>query len=153
MAKRIALDALIDELDMQSDDVTAYLDCETGTVVTIGAEIVSLSEHDETYEWRDWERELIDVLHEVDNGSKRYLQLPSTRDVHEWDIMRRFYETVGDDQVKELLLRTIHGRGAFRRFKDELDRSGLLDRWFDFKRNALSEQAMEWCIKNGIPFK
>ena len=51
------------------------------------------------------------------------------------------------------MLLQIHGRGAFRRFKDELDRSGLLDRWYEFKRNALREQAIEWCTENDIPFK
>jgi Uncharacterised protein family (UPF0158) len=68
-------------------------------------------------------------------------------------IAGRFSNTVVDDQVKELLLRQIRGRGAFRRFKDELDRSGLLDRWYEFKRNALREQAIEWCTENDIPFK
>jgi hypothetical protein len=153
MAKRIVLDDLIDGIDMQNDDVTAYLDCDTGKVMTIGDEIASLSERDEPDEWADWERELIEVLREVEKGSKRYVQLPSTWDVYEWDIMRRFSNTVGDHRVKELLLLQIHGRGAFRRFKDELDRSGLLDRWYEFKRNALREQAIEWCTENDIPFQ
>ena len=150
MAKTIALDDLIDGIDMQSDDVTAYLDRDTGEVMTVGDEIASLSEQGE---WREWERELIEVLRQVEKGSTRYLQLPSKLDTHEWEIMRRFCDTVGDDQIKELLLQAIHGRGAFRRFKDEVGRSGLLNPWFDFKRNALREQAIEWCQDNDIPFK
>jgi hypothetical protein len=121
--------------------------------VAIGDEIVSLSERDETAEWRDWERELIEVQREVEKGSKRYLQLPSTWDVHEWDMMRRFSETVGDDRLKEQLLQQIHARGAFRRFKDQLDRTGLLQRWFAFKRDVLREHAIAWCRENDIPFE
>ncbi len=150
---RIVLDDLIDGIDLQTDDVSAYLDCETGKVVTIGDELAALSERDEPDEWGDWERELIEVLREVESGSKRYVQLLSKWDVHEWDIMRRFSNSVEDDRVRELLLRQIRGRGAFRRFKDELDRSGLLDRWYEFKRNAMREQAIKWCTKNEIPFK
>jgi hypothetical protein len=153
MAKRALLDDLIDGIDMQSSDVTAYFDCETGEVVAIGDEIVSLSERDETAEWRDWERELIEVQREVEKGSKRYLQLPSTWDVHEWDMMRRFSETVGDDRLKEQLLQQIHARGAFRRFKDQLNRTGLLQRWFAFKRDVLREHAIAWCRENDIPFE
>jgi hypothetical protein len=67
--------------------------------------------------------------------------------------MRQFCETVTDDRVRALLLQAIHGRGAFRRFKDDLDRRGLLQRWFDFKRNALRELAIEWCEGNDIPFE
>ena len=81
------------------------------------------------------------------------MQLPSKWDVHEWELMRSFCDTVEDERMKGFLLRSIHGRGAFRRFKDELDRSGQLDRWFDFKRNALRNQAIEWCTENNIPFK
>jgi hypothetical protein len=150
MKKSVALDDVIDGLEMQNEDVTAYLDCDTGAVVTIEAEIAALSERNEPVEWRDWERERIEILREIENGSQRYVQLPSQQDVHEWDIMRRFCDTVGDD-LAERLLRAIRGRGAFRRFKDELDRRGLLDRWFAFRRDALREIAIEWCSENDIP--
>ena len=150
---KVALNDVIDGIDMQNDDVTAYLDRDTGEVVTIGDEIASLSERDEQDKWRDRERELIEVVREVDNGSKRYVQLPDESDVDEWDIMRRFCDTVTDNPTRELLLREIHGRGAFRRFKDELGRSSLLDKWFDFKRNALRDEAIEWCTENDIPFE
>ena len=152
MAKIVALDDLIDGLDMQTDDMKAYLDCDEGAIVSISDEIVSLSESNEPSERHDWERELIEVLREVEKGSKRFVQLPEKWDVNEWDIMRRFCDTVEDDRVKQHLLQAIHGRGAFRRFKDELDRSGVLDRWFDFKRSALREKAIEWCRENNIRF-
>jgi hypothetical protein len=57
-------------------------ECDTGTVVTIGAEIASLSERNERDEWGDWERELIQILREVEKGSKRYVQLPNKWYVH-----------------------------------------------------------------------
>lgn len=113
MPKRVALEDVIDGLDMQTDDVTAYLDRDTGTVVMVGDEIAYLSERDERDTLADWERELVAVRREVEQGSKRYVQLPDREDVHEWDIVRRFCDSVGDDQVKELLLRAIQGRGAF----------------------------------------
>ena len=111
------------------------------------------SERDEPAAWRDWEGELIEIHRCIEEGSIRYLQLPSIWEVHEWEIMRRFSDALENEQPKELLLRQLHGRGAFRRFKEQLDRSGLLDRWFDFKRNALREHAVEWCKENDIPFK
>ena len=152
LTKPIALDDLIDGLDMLNDDMTAYLDRCTNAVVTIDREIVILSERDEPDEWADWQREMIEVVREVEKGSERYVQLPSQRDVHEWDIMRRFCDNVEDERLRQLLLHTIHGRGAFRRFKSELDREGLLDRWFDFKRNDLREKVIAWCLENDIPY-
>jgi hypothetical protein len=152
METRVKLDDVINGLDLQDDYVTAYLDRNTGAVVPIDENMVPFSGRDEPDELADWERELIEIPREYESGSKRYVKLPSKWDIHEWEIMRRFCDTVEDERVRELLLRAIHGRGAFRRFRNELDRD-LLDRWFDFKRSALREQAIAWCIANEIPFK
>jgi hypothetical protein len=73
--------------------------------------------------------------------------------VNEWGIMRRFCETVAEEAVRELLLRAIRGPGAFRRFRGELDRRGLLQRWFEFKRDALRAHVVAWCTENDIAFK
>ncbi len=152
MAKQVTLAELIDALDMQNDQISAYLDRDTGTVGMIGEDIVSLSRQNESDQWADWERELIEVLRRIEEGSQRYVQLPTQRDVHEWDIMRRFCETVEDARSRDYLERALDGRGAYRRFKDALDRDGLLQRWFDFKRNALRELAVEWCEDNDVVF-
>ena len=149
MAKMISLDNLIDGIEMQSEDVTGYLDGDTGAVVLIGEEIASQSKRDAPDEWSDWETELIEVVRAVDEGSKRYVQLPRTND---WQIMRGFCDSVEGDTVREPLLQAIHGRSAFRRFKDELRRNGMLEPWFAFKRNALREVAIEWCTENEIVF-
>jgi hypothetical protein len=49
-------------------------------------------------------------------------------------------------------LRAIQGRGAFRYFKDMVDRYGLRDEWFEFKERALKEIAREALEEAGIPF-
>jgi hypothetical protein len=69
VAKRISLDDLIDGMEMQSEDVTAYLDCDKGEVVTINDEIAAFSQRSEPDDWKDWERELIGVVREVEKGS------------------------------------------------------------------------------------
>jgi len=63
---------------------------------------------------------------------------------------RRFCGIIEDERLGQRLADAIRGRGAFRRFKAEIDRNGLLDRWFDFKRSALREPAIAWCIENDI---
>jgi hypothetical protein len=60
--------------------------------------------------------------------------------MHEWNIMRRYCDNVEDERLRQLLLQTTHARGAFRRFRDELDR-------------ALREHAIAWCAENEIPFR
>jgi hypothetical protein len=44
----------------------------------------------------------------------------------------------------------IHGRGAFRAFRRELERHGLRDGWFAFRLGALRKIGTDWCAVNGI---
>lgn len=41
-------------------------------------------------------------------------------------------------------------RGAYSRFKDLLDDEGLLDRWFEFERDATKKALQEWATENGF---
>src|SRR4030042_4719614 len=40
--------------------------------------------------------------------------------------------------------------GAYSRYKDLLERKGLLDRWHEFENNAQSKALREWCKENNI---
>jgi len=41
-------------------------------------------------------------------------------------------------------------RGAYARFKDLLDASGKLDRWYEYEERAMEEALLGWCEENGI---
>jgi hypothetical protein len=66
--------------------------------------------------------------------------------------MRDFAQSQTDQEAAENLLRAIHGRGAFRYFKDKVNRYGLQDEWFEFKKRSLEEIAREALEESGIPF-
>lgn len=56
-----------------------------------------------------------------------------------------FAEAVTDPRARDLLLRALEGRGAFRRFRDtlyDLDDLGL--RWRDFSDLTAEKRALEW---------
>ncbi|HNT44737.1 MAG TPA: UPF0158 family protein, partial [Syntrophorhabdaceae bacterium] len=57
-----------------------------------------------------------------------------------------------DEGLKEDLLYTIDGRGAFRRFKDAIHRLGIEKDWFKYRDGRLKELAVDWLKANGIPF-
>jgi aminoglycoside 6'-N-acetyltransferase I len=44
----------------------------------------------------------------------------------------------------------LQGRGAFRRFKDTLQRVGLIEDWYAFKHNAFVKLARDWCEENEL---
>ena len=51
------------------------------------------------------------------------------------------------------LLDALHGRRAFRRFKDALQRLELAEEWYRYREGALEEIAVEFLEANGIGYR
>ena len=62
--------------------------------------------------------------------------------------MADFTELVSDDQAARRLARAISGRGAFRRFKDELHEEypQLLPAWYAFRDARATRRAVDWLL-------
>lgn len=60
-----------------------------------------------------------------------------------------FVEERLPDQLKNVQ-RIFHERGAYRRFKDLLDRKCLLDDWYDFERVATEAALLAWAKREGM---
>jgi hypothetical protein len=64
--------------------------------------------------------------------------------------MQAFTNTVSDEHLRELLNVAIHGRGAFRRFKDVVARRpDEQQQWFEFHGARLDARAREWLAEEG----
>ncbi|MGC4749154.1 UPF0158 family protein [Micromonospora sp. DT201] len=66
--------------------------------------------------------------------------------------MADFAERVSDEQPRRRLQRAIQGRGAFRRFKDELHEEypHLLTAWHAFQRARATRRAIDWLLDNSL---
>jgi hypothetical protein len=71
-----------------------------------------------------WQKDLLPKAREV-LGSEDFIPLPSRFEIHEWSIMERFARSLTDAAVRDELDAAVHGRGAFRRFKDAVHRLPL----------------------------
>jgi predicted nucleotidyltransferase len=61
--------------------------------------------------------------------------------------MVEFIEAIADPRPRDLLVRAIEGRGAFRRFKDTLlEFPELRETWFEFHRVRMERRAIEWLL-------
>ena len=138
---------IVDALDEPYDLFLSYVDRETGKVHCISRELVSFVEdggqEDDLSEDELEDFKLVLMIYETD----RMLRLPTSQEINEWSIMEQFAESVG-----EQLLDAVHGRGAFRRFKDAVYRLGIEKDWFRYRDQALRNIAIEWCEKNGLDY-
>jgi hypothetical protein len=66
--------------------------------------------------------------------------------------MADFTDLLSDEQAARRLARAINGRGAFRRFKDELneDYPHLLQAWYAFRDVRAARRAVEWLLDESL---
>jgi Uncharacterised protein family (UPF0158) len=66
--------------------------------------------------------------------------------------MADFAEGISDDRAARRLARAIQGKGAFRRFEDELHEEypDLLPTWFAFRDTRARRRAVEWLADNSL---
>ena len=66
--------------------------------------------------------------------------------------MADFAQAITDERAGRRLLRAIQGRGAFRRFKDELhdEHPDLLPAWYAFRDARTQRRAVEWLADNSL---
>ena len=153
MTTKVLLRNVVDAIDSLMDGFTAYLNRETGEVYTVeDEEARSLDEGEGLDDIPDWQREGLAMAQEV-LESEDWLALPDKFDVHEWSIMEQFADSIENEDLRRDLLDAIHGRGAFRYFRDTIDRYGMRDVWFDYKALALEKIAIEWLDEKGIKYE
>src|SRR5262245_32382655 len=85
----------------------------------------------------------------VSDPNYRRVEPVSSREQYRW--MERFIATVEEGPLRQRLLQSIDGKGAFRRFKDVLmsfpvDR----ERWFAFRSERLKSCMESWLAAHGI---
>jgi hypothetical protein len=153
MALPVSLDAVAEELDGLMEEMTAFINRKTGEIASVSSEEAALVEEEVTdEELPDWQVEMLPTLRSIILGDE-WAALPDKFDIHEWEIMRQFADSVDDDALSERLHQAIHGRGAFRMFHATIDEADLRDDWYTFKHRALREIAREALEELGIPYQ
>ncbi len=148
----VLLRDVVNEMESLSNEIHAYLNKETGELVSImDVEISAIEDGDDMGEDADWQQEAIAKAKQVlDNPD--YLPLPSKFEIHEYAIMERFCYSVDDPRLSDELSDQIRGSGAFRRFKTAINRHGIEDDWYRFRDEALQEIAIEWLESHGVAY-
>jgi hypothetical protein len=134
-ATPIDWDALETAVERNSPDTESFLDLSSGQVVTIvtgGPEAPILRK-------------------QVADNIRNYVRVEpaSSREQYRW--MERFVQSVGDQALRERLIISIDGKGAFRRFKDVLlAYPAERERWFSYRADLLHWHIHTWLTDNRI---
>ncbi|HEM2865275.1 UPF0158 family protein [Streptococcus suis] len=80
----------------------------------------------------------------------RFVRLPTYYDFNPYAFMERYVYHLPEGDLSDRLSRAIRGRGAFRRFKNELERCDRLEEWYAFETQCYKELVLDWCQENEI---
>ncbi len=128
-------DALEIAVERNSPDTDSYLDLTTGRVLTITS--------------GDPEAALNRA--QVSENIRNFLRVEpaSSREQYRW--MERFVGSVADESLRERLIISIDGKGAFRRFKDVLlAYPAERERWFSYRADLLHWHIQNWLQSHEI---
>lgn len=81
---------------------------------------------------------------------ERYVEVP---DQHSLQLGRNVALDFAAQELPERydeIERIFQRKGAFGRFKDLLERAGLLDRWYAFENEAAAAALRDWCDEVGL---
>ena len=147
----VSLRKVVEELEILPDEATLFLQPDTGQLCAVGDEEAALVEDGRTDELPDWLADELPAIHEI-LAAEHWLPLPTRFDIHEWAIMDAFARSRDDPDLSDELLAAIHGRGAFRVFKDAVYRRGVQQEWYRFRDEAVADIAAAWLDERGIAY-
>ena len=152
--KPVSLQSVVNEMDVLSDEVTAYINKKTGELYSVSEEEANIVEHgNENDEFiPEWQREILPKVREVlESGD--FVVLPDKFEIHEYSIMERFCLSLSDEELQDQLLHAIRGSGAFRRFQNAIYRKEIQDDWYRFRDQALKRIAIDFLESEGIAWQ
>ncbi len=147
----ISIARIVETMAMLMDQWEAHLHPESGEIVFLTEEDRFMLEREiDEDDLPEWQREALPKMREAAE-SEEWLALPDKIEIHDWAIMERFCHRVPEEHQGELL-DAIHGRGAFRLFRDHIQRLGLEKDWFAFKDSEYERIAREWLEAHGLAY-
>jgi len=149
----VKLNDVVQEMHLLSDEHRAFLNVETGELITLSIDDLSTAENEDSLEdMPEWQQDMIRMAQDV-LFTDKYQELPSQFDIHEYAIMKRFCFSVMDDELRERLLNSISGRGAFRRFKDQIYEYGIENDWYAYREAEFKQIATGWLKRQNILYE
>jgi hypothetical protein len=151
MTKIVKLQDIIEGMEMQFEGTNTYLHVKTGEIISVSQDDLRAAEDGDSFEHLpEWHQEAMKVAIDVIENYEDYKRLPTKYDINEYDMMEDFCFTINDERSKNILLKAIEGRGAFRRFKDQIHRLGIEQNWYAYRDGRYKEIAIDWCRKHDI---
>ncbi|MFC0273689.1 UPF0158 family protein [Metabacillus herbersteinensis] len=153
MSIQVKLQAIIEEMEIQFEESRTFLNIKTGEIIVVTSDDIRAVEDEEALDHlQRWQQENLMVANDVVENFENYIELPTKYEINEYEIMEDFCLTISDQREQDILLRSIKGKGAFRRFKDKTIEYEIEDQWYSYRDDRLKQIVIKWCRDNKINY-
>lgn len=129
---KVDMGEIVDAMRSASDGVTYYLNRKTGAV-NYRVELDDFGMDDAG----DRDTDFFDET--------TWIEIPALSSREGYNLMASFAETIDEPNIRPLLDTALDGRGAFRRFRDVVERYPDVEaRWRSFEQEHLEGEAIDW---------
>ncbi|MEH7348491.1 UPF0158 family protein [Gottfriedia acidiceleris] len=153
MTNKVKIKDIIEEMEMQFDGYRSFVKIRTGEVFSVSEDdLIDVEDEKTIDDLQDWQIENLEIANEIVENYEDYKELPSRYELDEYKIVKDFCLTVKDVKVQKILLITIEGKGAFRRFKDAVIEFNIEMDWYSYRDRRYKDLAIAWCQNNDIEY-
>ena len=153
MANKVKLKDIIAEMEMQFDGYRSFINTRSGEVISVAEDdLIDAEDGKPIDNLHDWQIENLEIANDVVENIEDYKELPTRYDINEYDIIEDFCLTIHDEKIQKILLITIAGKGAFRRFNDMVKEFEIEMDWYKYRDKRYRQIAVEWCQINEVEF-
>lgn len=150
---KVKLKEIIEGMEMQSEENRSFLNLETGEIVNVSQEVLTIADDEEEYgELPEWQQDELEMAKAIVFTINEYESLPSDFDINEYSMMEDFCDSLSNEQNRDILINSIYGRGAFRRFKDKVHHLEISDQWYAFRDQKYTEIAIEFYESKNLDY-
>jgi hypothetical protein len=155
MDVHVKLSDIITSMEFHADENTLYLDTNTGKIISVTPDEFFEGDEDDPIEsFPDWQQDGVQAARSLVRGNDgNLLELPGKWDVNEYQVMEDFCLSLPSGENRTSLYAAMQGRGAFRRFKDTLQKIGIADNWQRYRMSRFKTVAVDWCNANEISYQ
>lgn len=150
---QVKLGDIIEGMEMQSEESNSYVNLKTGEIVYVSNETMLFAEDGEEFDHLpEWQQDEVNLAIDIVENAEKYASLPNHLDINEYVMMEGFCHSLSDTKKQNILLNSIKGKGAFRRFKEAVYRLGVAEQWYNYRDNSYKKIAMEFCKSKNINY-
>lgn len=152
---KVNINDVIECIEFENESLNHYYNKNTGIIIYKESPETSsykAEDYNRIDEFEDWEKELIESLHDLEINPQDYIQLPVISEISEFKILSQFCNSFSDLSIENIIKDNMDEVKKIQKIKRLLEDKNMLNDWYDYREQSERQIAKEWCSLNNIEY-